>query len=234
MSIAALKRELREKVDLKRRQFSPQFFKATPGGYGEGDRFLGVPVPHQRKVARKFHELELEKIEKLVQSPYHEERLTALIILTLRFEKSNESEKLKCVRLYKRNLKSVNNWDLVDTSAHKILGPYYLNRSRQQLYKWARSNDLWKKRIAVITTFHFIANNDFVDTFKICEILLHDDHDLIHKAVGWALREVGNRDLRQEEKFLQRHYKSMPRTALRYAIEKLPERRRQQYLKGRI
>jgi 3-methyladenine DNA glycosylase AlkD len=207
------------------------FFKTGKGEYGEGDVFLGITVPLQRVVAKKFTDLELAEIQKLLNSEIHEHRLVALLILVEKYRKGDEKEKGKVVKMYLKNTTKINNWDLVDLSAHYILGNYLLERDRKILYKLARSKNLWEKRIAIISTFAFIRAGEFDDTLKISEILLKDTHDLIHKAVGWMLREVGKRDQRVEEKFLLRYYSDMSRTTLRYAVERFPEKKRQFYLK---
>jgi len=170
-------------------------------------------------------------IQKLLDSKIHEHRLVGLLILVDKYEKSNNKE---IVDFYLANTKNINNWDLVDLTAHKILGHYLLDKDRTLLYNLARSNDLWEKRISIISTFYFIKNNDFKDALKISEILLNDKHDLIHKAVGWMLREIGKRDQKAEEKFLKKYYKKMPRTMLRYAIEKFDEKKRKAYLRSEI
>lgn len=223
--------ELKKHINLQKKESFTRFFKTGPGEYAQGDQFLGIAVPKQRQVAKQFKDLPLKEVEKLLQSKYHEERLTGLFILVLKFKGASEKDQESIVKFYKKNINAVNNWDLVDSSAHKILGPYLLNRSKKDLYTWSRSKNLWKRRIAIMTTYHFIANGEFVDTLKISKQLLQDKEDLIHKAVGWMLREVGNRDLSVEERFLKTHYKKMPRTMLRYAIEKFPEKKRKAYLK---
>jgi 3-methyladenine DNA glycosylase AlkD len=207
------------------------FFKTGKGEYGEGDVFLGITVPLQRVVAKKFTDLELAEIQKLLNSEIHEHRLVALLILVEKYRKGDEKEKGKVVKMYLKNTTKINNWDLVDLSAHYILGNYLLERDRKILYKLARSKNLWEKRIAIISTFAFIRAGEFDDTLKISEILIKDRHDLINKAVGWMLREVGKRDQRVEEKFLLRYYRDMSRTTLRYAVERFPEKKRQFYLK---
>ena len=207
------------------------FFKTGKGEYGEGDIFLGITVPEQRKVAKNFLKLKTSEIQKLLNSKIHEHRLVALLILAERYKRGDDKEKKEIVKLYLKNTKKINNWDLVDLSSHCILGDYLLDKDRKILYALARSRNLWEKRIAVISTFAFIRVNDFKDSLKISEILINDKHDLIHKAVGWMLREIGKRDQKVEEKFLLRYYKTMPRTMLRYAIEKFPEKKRQFYLK---
>ncbi|MHB9094850.1 MAG: DNA alkylation repair protein [Eubacteriales bacterium] len=232
--VQTIKHELNQYSDQKKAGFLPKFFKVYPGGYGEGDKFIGVTVPNQRKTARRhYKEIQLDEVEQLLREPIHEYRLTALFILVYKYEKRiNESDRQAIVTLYLNNISSINNWDLVDSSADKILGPYLFGKEKDLLYEFARSKDLWKQRIAIITTFHFIKNKQFNDTLKIAKILLDHNHDLIHKAVGWMLREIGNRDFIIEYNFLKEHYKQMPRTMLRYAIEKFDEELRQEILKG--
>lgn len=176
--------------------------------------------------------LGFEDIQTLLDSEIHEERLAALMILTLRFPKADEAEKEAIINIYLKNTKRINNWDLVDLSADRILGAYLFDKEKNMPEKLALSDNLWERRIAVMSTFHFIKNNQFDYTLKICRLLINDDHDLIHKAVGWMLREIGKRNLETEEKFLRMHYKKMPRTMLRYAIERFPEKKRLAYLKG--
>ncbi len=210
------------------------FFKTGPGQYGEGDLFLGVVVPNIRKVARECREAPLGEITKLLSSAYHEERLLALLMLVDRFSKGDDATREKIYGLYLKNIRHINNWDLVDLTAPNIVGAYLSDKSRKPLYAFAKSRDLWKRRISIMATFLFIKQKDFSDTLKIAAMLLSDDHDLIHKAVGWMLREVGKRDLRVEEQFLKRYYKTMPRTMLRYAIERFPEAERKGYLNGKV
>ena len=228
--ISKLKQDLKELEDKDKAKLYQGFFKTGKGQYGEGDIFLGITVPNQRKVAKKYKDLTLQHIQELLNSNIHEHRFTALVILTNQYK--NNKEQIK--DFYLKNAKRINNWDLVDTTAHKILGDYLHDKDKSILYKLANSENLWEKRIAIISTAHFISKNKFEDTLKISEILLKDKHDLIHKAVGWMLREVGKRDLETEEQFLRKHYKDMPRTMLRYAIEKFEETKRQAYLKGNI
>jgi len=226
-----------------------RFFKTGPGQYGEGDKFLGVVVPNLRIVAKKFVDTDFISLKKLINSPIHEHRLTALLILTYKFKQAAALEKKKQIyNFYLKYTKQINNWDLVDLSAPNIVGGYLLTRSchpdhihschskseRRILDKLAHSKNLWEKRIAIISTFAFIKQNEFTNTLKISKMLLNDKHDLIHKAVGWMLREVGKRNSTVEESFLKEYYKAMPRTMLRYAIEKFPEKLRQKYLKGGI
>jgi len=210
------------------------FFKTGKGEYGEGDVFVGLKVPTQRKLAREFKDLALIELKVLLNSPVHEERLISLFILVDRYGKGNEKEKAEIFSFYLKNRKGVNNWDLVDLSAPKIIGKHLLKRNKSLLFKFALSKNLWERRIAVLSTYEFIRNNDFAVNLQISEMLLQDKHDLIHKAVGWMLREIGKRDLQAEENFLKINYKKMPRTILRYAIEKFPETKRKQYLNGKI
>ncbi|HIH10632.1 TPA: DNA alkylation repair protein [Candidatus Woesearchaeota archaeon] len=206
------------------------FFKTGKGEYGESDQFLGLTVPQQRILAKKYITPSLEEIHSLLQSPIHEYRLTALLILVLQYHKAVPQDKEKIVQFYLAHTKQINNWDLVDTSADKILGHYLLDKDKTVLFKLAHSSNLWERRIAIVATFAFIKQNQFQETIHIAELLLHDSHDLIHKAVGWMLREVGKRDKVTLETFLQKHATKMPRTMLRYAIEKFPEPKRKYYL----
>jgi 3-methyladenine DNA glycosylase AlkD len=210
------------------------FFKTGKGDYGEGDVFAGLKVPTQRKLAHEFNNLDLSGIKILLDSKVHEERLISLLILIDKYEKCDDAEKDQIFSFYLKNRRGINNWDLVDLSAPKIVGKHLLNKDRSLLYKFATSMNLWERRIAILSTYEFIRNNDFKTTLEIAGILINDGHDLIHKAVGWMLREVGKRDLFTEEIFLKRHYKKMPRTMLRYAIEKFPESKRKKYLQGKI
>ncbi|MDD4202176.1 MAG: DNA alkylation repair protein [Candidatus Omnitrophica bacterium] len=209
-----------------------RFFKTGKGEYGEGDIFIGLKVPQIRQVVKQFKDLPLTEIKKLLSSKIHEYRACALFLLVAKFETNNEKLKDNIYKLYLANTKYINNWDLVDLSAPNIVGQYLLDKPKDILYSFAVSKDLWEKRISMISTYTFIKNKKFVDTLKIAKILLNDEHDLIHKAVGWMLREVGKRDLKTEENFLKTCYKTMPRTMLRYAIERFPEAKRQRYLKG--
>jgi len=207
-----------------------RFFKTGKGEYGEGDIFYGIVVPELRKISKKYKSLELNDVEKLLKNEVHEFRMIGLFILSLRF-KSNEKEIYDC---YMNNLVRINNWDLVDVSAPNIPGVYLLDKDKKILYSLAKSKNLWERRIAMLSCFAFIRINQYEDALKISKILLKDEHDLMHKAVGWMLREVGKRNLNVEEDFLKKHYKNMPRTMLRYAIEKFDENKRQRYLKGEI
>ncbi len=224
--------ELRKLADPDKARILLRFFKTGPGEYGAGDRFLGVTVPGCRRVAKRARGLHASELEKLLQSPWHEERAVALFILLAAFERGDERERRRIYRLYRKNLERVNNWDLVDASAPTIVGGYLEDKDREPLYRWASSRNLWERRIAILATLRYIKNGDFEDTLAIARILRDDEEDLIHKAVGWMLREVGNRDRKAEEGFLRAHHRKMPRTMLRYAIEKFPENVRRAYLKG--
>jgi len=210
------------------------FFKTGKGEYGEGDKFVGIKVPAQRKIAKQFSKLNLEDLQILLNSKIHEERLISLLILVGKYDKADEKEKESIYAFYKKNSRKINNWDLVDLSAPKIIGTHLLNRDKKILYKYAHSNNLWQKRISIISTYSFIKNHDFKTTLEIADVLLNDDHDLIHKAVGWMLREVGKQDMNTLENFLKTRYNKMPRTMLRYSIEKFPEKKRKKYLIGKI
>jgi 3-methyladenine DNA glycosylase AlkD len=230
--LTKLKSELKSNANPEKAKVLQGFFKTGKGQYGEGDIFLGITVPKQRKIAKEFYDLKLNDVLQLLKSPIHEERLTSLLILVDRYEKTNDH---RFVKFYLKNAKYVNNWDLVDLSAPKILGSYLLNlKNRKILYTLARSNNLWEKRISIISTFALIRDNQLDDTLKISKILLNDTHDLTHKAVGWMLREVGKRDEKLLIKFLKENYDDLPRTTLRYAIEKFDEKRRKGMLKGRF
>jgi 3-methyladenine DNA glycosylase AlkD len=225
---------LKALADPERGKASQWFFKTGPGEYGQGDRFLGIRVPELRRLAREYRQLPIEQMIELLHSEYHEARLLALLLLVRAYSKGDDLQRRRIFELYLDNTRYINNWDLVDSSAHFIVGDYLMNRSRKRLYSLARSKSLWERRIAIISTFRFIREEDFDDALAIAEILLSDREDLIHKGVGWMLREIGNRDRMVEEKFLNEHYRRMPRTMLRYAIEKFPEMRRQEYLKGTV
>lgn len=222
----ALKKKARpEKIAVYR-----NFFKTGPGEYGEGDIFIGVNVPDTRRVAREFRDLPLSEIQKLLSSPVHEERLLALIILVGHYEKGDARVKAAVYRFYLKNARHVNNWDLVDQSAHLIVGAHLFNKDKSLLFDLVRSKDLWRRRIAIVATLYFIRKGRFAETLELSELLLNDTHDLIHKATGWMLREVGKRDLGALEAFLERNASRMPRTALRYAIERFPEAKRRRVM----
>jgi 3-methyladenine DNA glycosylase AlkD len=214
--------------------FHQRFFKTGPGEYGEGDVFLGVRVPELRKLVKQYPDAGLKEARQLLTSPLHEERLLGLLILVREFSRENDGAKKRIYEFYLAKTRYINNWDLVDSSAEHVVGAFLMDKDKAPLYQLARSDSLWERRIAIMATFHFIKHMAFSETLKISKILLQDEHDLIHKAVGWMLREIGKRDMQTEEKFLKSRYGRMPRTMLRYAIEKFPEPKRQRYLKGTI
>jgi len=212
---------------------SLRFFKTGKGQYGEGDRFLGIRVPVIRTCVRNYRKLPFEDVLELLRSPFHEARLLAVLIWVSQFKATREpAGQRRLYRGYQDHTQFINNWDLVDCSAEHIVGAYLLTRDKKPLYRLARSKSLWERRISIMATFHFIRQKHFADTLAIAEVLLHDPEDLIHKAVGWMLREVGNRNRAAEEALLLTHYRQMPRTMLRYAIEKFPEPVRVAYLRG--
>ena len=229
-----IRKAMRALGDAAIAEHSQRFFKTGKGEYGEGDRFLGIRVPVVRQQVRKFRDASVTVLVQLLKSPWHEERLFAVLSLADRYKRGGEAEQRRIFETYLENIDRVNNWDLVDGSAHLIVGPWLEDRSRKRLYRMAKSRHLWTRRVAIMSTYHFIRNGDFDETLAIAEILLDDREDLIHKATGWMLREVGNRDRAAEEAFLKRHYKKMPRTMLRYSIEKFPEKQRKAYLDGRV
>ncbi len=234
MKVQTIKKRLKQLANRETAEVFQRFFKTGPGEYGEGDVFIGVKVPDLRKLAKEFQDTAFEDVKSLLGSEIHEERLLALLILVRKYLKGNETKKERIYRLYLENTKFINSWDLVDVTAHHIVGDYLMDKNKDPLFRLAKSKDLWERRIAMLSTFHFIKNGRYEETLQIAKILLNDEEDLIHKAVGWMLREVGKRDMNIEEIFLKKHYKKMPRTMLRYAIEKFPEPKRQNYLKGKI
>ena len=234
MTNQKIKKRLKQLANKEKAEVLQRFFKTGPGEYGEGDVFIGVKVPDLRKVAKDFQDIATEDVIVLLESAIHEERLLALLILVRKYVKGNETAKKRIYRLYLKKTKFINNWDLVDGSAHHIVGDYLMDKNKAPLFRLAKSEDLWERRIAILASFYFIKHGKYEETLKIARILLTDSEDLIHKAVGWMLREIGKRDMILEEMFLQKHYKEMPRTMLRYAIEKFPEPKRQKYLKGKI
>jgi len=211
-----------------------RFFKTAPGEYGAGDKFLGLRVPALRKLVRDYRQLNDADALEMLASSWHEERLLALMLLVDGYDRGDESRRERIHRAYLEHTRYINNWDLVDASAEHIVGPHLEAREIALLQRLAKSDDIWERRIAIISTFHFIKRNEFAPTLKIARLLLEDSHDLIHKAVGWMLREVGKRDRRVEDAFLKKHYKKMPRTMLRYAIERHPETLRKRYLAGTV
>jgi 3-methyladenine DNA glycosylase AlkD len=230
-TVAFIQQELSALADPERAAQLQWFFKTGPGEYGEGDRFRGIRVPLLRKLAKKYQDTPVEQALHLLRDPFHEDRMVALLILVHAFARGDEAKRRRIYEAYLAHTAYINNWDLVDTSAEHIVGAYLWERERAPLYELACSERLWERRIAIMATFHFIKRGEFEETLRLAEALLHDRADLIHKAVGWMLREVGERDRVVEERFLQEHYHSMPRTMLRYAIEKFPEEERQGYLK---
>ncbi len=230
MNLKNFQKELRAKANPAKAKTFAGFFKTGRGEYGEGDVFLGITVPDQRKIAAKFPHLTLAELKELLRSRVHEHRFSALEVLVMQYEKATERRKGEIARFYIKNAKRVNNWDLVDTSAPYIPGNHLLNRSKKILYHFAKSSNVWKRRIAIISTHAFIRENRFDDTLALAALLLDDKHDLIHKAVGWMLREVGKRSLKTEENFLKQYAHRMPRTMLRYAIERFPQAKRMRYL----
>lgn len=231
MSVVSIKKELRAVASPTKAQILSRFFKTGKGEYGEGDKFLGIVVPQQRLIAKKYVDLPLTEVEKLLYSKYHEERLTALLILTYKYPKTSPEERSKIYDFYIKHSKQINNWDLVDVTAPNIVGAWLFDKDRKILFDFAKSDNLWQRRIAIISTFYFIRRGDCVDTLKLAKILLNDKHDLIHKAVGWMLREIGkNCGTKILTDFLDEHKSKMPRTMLRYAIEKLPPDWRAKYL----
>ncbi|MGE3404230.1 MAG: DNA alkylation repair protein [Vicinamibacterales bacterium] len=231
---SSVRTALRHHADTTRARAVARFFKCGPGEYGEGDRFIGVTVPAQRRVARQFRDLPLPEVDALLQSPVHEERLTALLILVDQFRR-REAQRERIVRLYLRRLRFVNNWDLVDSSAPQILGAWLLDKPRGQLDRLARSKNVWRRRVAMVATLQFIVKGESADAIRIATLLLKDEHDLIHKATGWMLREVGKRAGEDALRaFLRRHAATMPRTMLRYAIERFPPAERARWLAARV
>ena len=218
-----------EKVEILQR-----FFKTGKGEYGEGDIFMGITMPIQRSIAKKYLNLSLGKIQKLLKSKIHEHRMVGLIILTEKYKKSSEQDRENIFGFYLKNTKNINNWDLVDVTCPRIVGDFLLDKDKKVLYNLANSGDLWEKRISIVSTMAFIDKEEFEDALAISEILLNDSHDLIHKAVGWMLREIGKKDEKVLKDFLKFHYKNMPRTMLRYAIEKFGEGERKSYLNGEV
>ncbi|NIM65387.1 MAG: DNA alkylation repair protein [Candidatus Latescibacteria bacterium] len=218
----------------ERADIAQRFFKTGPGEYGEGDKFLGIRVPDIRRLVAAYQDIPMKEVKQLLKSAVHEERLFALLVLVRKYSKGSESDKKQIYNLYLRSTKYINSWDLVDVSAEHIVGAYLVGKSTETLDTLAKSGNLWERRISIMSTYHFIKRGDFTHTVRIAGMLLSDEEDLIHKAVGWMLREIGKRHLKTEEGFLKKNYRKMPRTMLRYAIEKFPEAKRQRYLRGKI
>lgn len=231
LTLIQIRKKIRALASPAKQKVLTSFFKCGVGQYGEGDQFIGVTVPQVRSLLPQTTCLSFSDIALLIRSPIHEERLLALLILVRRFAKASEDEKKKIFDFYFRFKKFVNNWDLVDQSAAPIVGAYLNNKPRRLLFKLADSSSLWDRRIAVVATWHFIRKYDLKTTFELCEKLLGDEEDLMHKACGWMLREAGKKDVKALERFLSKNARHMPRTMLRYAIEKFPEKKRLSYLK---
>jgi 3-methyladenine DNA glycosylase AlkD len=234
MGLSQLKQQMKQLADPQQAVQLQRFFKTGPGEYGQGDRFLGLRVPQIRRLIKAHADLPMAHIADLLHSPVHEHRMAALLMLTSRYPKADSRTQAEIFQFYLDNTTWINNWDLVDVTVPHIIGAHLMTRSRKALYRLAKSNNLWERRMSIIATLYFIKRDQFEDTLKIADLLLNDDHDLIHKAVGWMIREAGKRDEDVLENFLKPRYRKMPRTMLRYAIEKLPEPRRQAYLKGNI
>ncbi len=232
--LIAIERELESLGDASRVAILQRFFKTGPGEYGAGDRFRGIRVPILRGLAKKYQELSLADAQHLLQSTFHEDRLLVWLILIRQYYQGDQGSRDQLHRFYLEHTRLVNNWDLVDASAPHLLGHYLEDRPKDILTRLAASGNLWERRMAIVATMHFIKRQDFNETLRIARLLLSDREDLIHKAVGWMLREVEKRQTAVAEAFLRKHYRNMPRTMLRYAIERLPEARRQAYLKGTV
>jgi 3-methyladenine DNA glycosylase AlkD len=231
---AAIRRRLQQHADADRASGLQRFFKTGPGEYGEGDVFIGVRVPALRAICRECRGARLHNVSPLLRSRIHEERLLALLILVEMFERADEKDRRRIYAFYTSNTRHINNWDLVDSSAPHVVGAWLSGRSRAPLRALAKSPSLWERRVAIIATHYLIKRGEFGEALGIADMLLRDEHDLIHKAVGWMLREIGNRDSAAERRFLRTRYRTMPRTMLRHAIEKFPPVERQRYLGGRI
>jgi 3-methyladenine DNA glycosylase AlkD len=232
MVVAEIQERLAALGDPSVASTSRRFFKTGPGEYGEGDIFRGIRVPVLRELAKEYRSITPAEAERLFDSKFHEDRLLALLLLVRLYSRGDEATREKIYRLYLKSTRFINNWDLVDSSAEHIVGAFLWDKSRGPLRRLAKSKDLWERRIAIIATFHFIKRGEFAETFDIARTLLSDREDLIHKAVGWMLREIGKRDPEVEEEFLKENYSRMPRVMLRYAIERFPEEKRRRYLKG--
>jgi 3-methyladenine DNA glycosylase AlkD len=230
---AQLHRDIRKVSTRARAKISKSFFKTGRGEYGEGDRFLGTTVPDLRKLSVKYQDLPASDLVPLLKSRWHEERLLALIILVRQYERADPAAQNTIYKLYLAHTRYINNWDLVDSSADAIVGAHLYERDRALLHKLAQSRSVWERRIAMLASFHYIKKGEYEDALTIAELLLRDEHDLIHKAVGWMLREIGKRDQAVEERFLKTHAARMPRTMLRYAVERFPEPLRRRYLNAR-
>jgi len=229
-----IREELKNKASKEKAKISQSFFKTGKGQYGEGDVFIGVTVPEQRIIAKRYVSASLKDIEYFLQSPIHEFRFTALVILTEQFQKAKEKDRKEIFNFYIEQKEYINNWDLIDCTTPNIVGAYLFDKDKTLLYDFAQSSSMWERRMSIVATFYFIRKNQYKETLDIAELLLKDKEDLIHKAVGWMLREVGKRDQEVLEMFLKKHYTTMPRTMLRYAIEKFPEEKRKSYLNPKV
>jgi 3-methyladenine DNA glycosylase AlkD len=234
MSITGLKKELLRLANPEQAKVLSGFFKTGPGQYGAGDIFLGIKVPVQRKLARQNRDMDLKDVKRLLHSEIHEERLISLMILIDKYDRGTDNEREKIIELYLANTAHINNWDLVDLSAHKLLGRHLYRKNVDLLFSLAQSPSLWERRIAITATYYFIKKGHIETTLKIAKLLLSDKHDLIHKAVGWMLREAGKKDVSSEMRFIDKYAAVMPRTMLRYAIEKFPEDLRRKYMDKRL
>ena len=234
IQISDIQNELKQLRNKEIAEHSQRFFKTGKGEYGEGDIFLGIRVPVSRKLVKKYRGISLAEASQLLESPFHEERLLSVLMLVNLFKTGNETDKKSVYDLYLNNTEFINNLDIVDSSAGHIVGAFLQEKDRSPLYHLVYSESLWERRISIISTSYFIQHHDFEETLKISEILLNDKENLIHKTVSWMLREVGKRRIETEEEFLEKHYREMPRTMLRYAIEKFSATRRKMYLKGRV
>jgi 3-methyladenine DNA glycosylase AlkD len=232
MTIKDIQKKLEQLGSEEKANVLRRFFKTGPGEYGEGDVFIGVRVPDLRKLVKEYQNITIKAVMQFLRSAIHEERMFALLILVGKYSKGNETVKKRIYDLYLQNTEFINSWDLVDGSAQHIVGAFLMDRSKEPIYRLAKSKNLWERRIAILSTFYFIKHDNYSETLKISKILLTDEQDLIHKAVGWMLREIGKRHMSTEEIFLKKYYKRMPRTMLRYAIEKFPESKRKKYLRG--
>lgn len=231
MNVPQIRKDMRRLATPRRRAVNMTFFKCGPGEYGEGDRFVGLSVPQVRALHRKFRELPNHGVGMLIKSRIHEERLLGLIFLVDRYQRGDETEKERWYRQYVASFTHINNWDLVDSSAEHVCGPHLESRDKAPLWKWAKSKRLWDRRIAMLTTFCWIKKGRFGESLRLAEHFLDDEEDLMHKACGWMLREIGKRDIAVLRGFLRRHAGDMPRTMLRYAIERFPERQRKAWLR---
>jgi 3-methyladenine DNA glycosylase AlkD len=234
LRLTDLKRQLAAAADPVRAEFLSRYFRAEKGGYGEGDQFLGITVPALRAITRRFTHLPLQQIGKLLASPIHEERLAALMVLVAQYSEADARARRQIFDFYLKCTRSIDNWDLVDASAREIVGIHLLDRSRRPLRRLAKSENVWERRIAIVATHAFLRAGEVEETFAIARLLLGDNHDLIHKAVGWMLREAGKQSMPELLQFLEKNYTLLPRTTLRYAIERLPTIRRKRILLGRF